>query len=224
MTVQLPTSTPQQTAPKLTMSLADYESWAYQQEARTEWVNGNVEFKVSVSTIHQDVIYFLIELLRMYVRLMNLGRVSGGPVQARINDYSMREPDIFFVANEQVAHLTEKRLECPPQLIIEIVSEGSVKLDRQIKFREYRSAGVQEYWIIDPRSGKNRADFYQLVDGEYELSGTEDDERYASTTLNGFWMKPAWLWDTNSISALLKIAEITGLSFNEIGKRLEATS
>ena len=38
------------------------------------------------------------------------------------------------------------------------------------KLKEYQEAGITEYWIIDPRPGKLRADFYRLNEaGQYEL-------------------------------------------------------
>ena len=218
MTVQLPTQVKNDT--RIKMTFAEYDEWSFQQEARTEWVNGEVEFKVSVSTIHQNVIHFLIELLGLYIRLFGLGRLSGGPAQVRVGENALREPDVFFVSTERLHLLTEKRMESAPDLAIEIVSAGSVLLDRQIKWQEYRDAGVKEYWIIDPRPGKERADFYQLENDEYVLAGTEDDERYESKTLKGFWLNPSWLWDIGNIQPLLKIAEISNLSADELFQKL----
>ena len=54
--------------------------------------------------------------------------------------------------------------------MIEIVSNDSVRRDRFDKLREYGRAGVREYWVIEPRPGKLRADFLQLDEtGEYAL-------------------------------------------------------
>lgn len=37
-----------------------------------------------------------------------------------------------------------------PNWIIEIVSPGSRRMDYYIKLFKYRTAGVREYWIVDP--------------------------------------------------------------------------
>lgn len=56
-----------------------------------------------------------------------------------------REPDLFFVSTNNLCNLTEKRYEGGPDLIIELLSTGSHKIDRVDKFSEYEKAGVLEY-------------------------------------------------------------------------------
>jgi Uma2 family endonuclease len=103
------------------------------------------------------------------------------------------EPDILFVNRENLNRLTEERLVGSPDLIVEIVSADSVQRDRDDKFQEYREAGVPEYWIIDPRPRKQRADFFHLDEtGAYRLFAAEDNERVESHLLAGFWLRPAW--------------------------------
>jgi len=76
---------------------------------------------------------------------------------------------------------------------------------------------VREYWLIDPRPRKERADFYWLNEsGEYQLLGTEDDERVESRVLPGFWLKPAWLWQAQSRSATMAFYEVRGLTAEQI--------
>jgi Uma2 family endonuclease len=65
-----------------------------------------------------------------------------------------------FVAKANASRLTEKRLEGPADLVIEVVSDDSVERDYDEKFIEYQDCGVQEYWIVDPRPRRNRALFY----------------------------------------------------------------
>ena len=48
-----------------------------------------------------------------------------------------------------------------PDWIIEIVSPGSRRMDYMIKLFKYRSAGVKEYWIVDPE--KNRVIVYNFI-------------------------------------------------------------
>jgi Uma2 family endonuclease len=37
-----------------------------------------------------------------------------------------------------------------PDLVVEIVSPASGKMDRILKFNQYERAGVREYWLLDP--------------------------------------------------------------------------
>jgi len=148
------------------------------------------------------------------VHLLDLGRVRVAPFEVLLQPgQSARQPDLFFIAREHMARLTPERLLGPPDLVIEIISDDSVQRDRRDKFREYRVAGVPEYWIIDPRPNKQRADFFQLdASGTYELFATEDDERVASSSLSGFWLRPAWLWQADILDPLTVFFEMRGIA------------
>ncbi len=53
--------------------------------------------------------------------------------------------------------------------MVEIVSPDSVARDRADKFYEYQEGGAREYWVVDPRPGCQRADFWLLdTDGTYQ--------------------------------------------------------
>lgn len=97
--------------------------------------------------------------------------------------------------------------------MVEIVAGSSIQRDRDKKYKEYATAGVKEYWIIDPRPGKQRADFFTLnEDGQYTLFATEDGETIQSRLLPNFWLRPAWLWQADSLSPLAIFMEMRGLS------------
>jgi Uma2 family endonuclease len=126
---------------------------------------------------------------------------------------SSREPDVLFVAREHASRLTENYLDGPADLVVEVVSDDSVHRDRHKKFKEYQKEGIPEYWIIDPRPGKQRADFYYLdEDGDYALFATEDDEKVASRVIDGFWLRPSWLWLADEYDPFLAFCEMRGLS------------
>ena len=62
------------------------------------------------------------------------------------------QPDILFVSRDREEIITEKNIEGPPDLIIEIVSDSSREreIDRTIKRKLYAKYGVSEYWIVEP--------------------------------------------------------------------------
>ena len=213
--------TPQPPAKLVTYE--EYEAWSREHgEVRAEWVNGEIIIHMSVQPIHQILVAFLQELIGLFIKLNRLGIVLTGPAEARLNDSIAREPDIFFIANEQLNQLDDKRFLGAPALAIEIISADSVNRDRVRKFREYQAAGVKEYWVVDPRAGKQRVDFFQLDEfGEYELVGTEDSERIDSVAISGLWIRPAWLWQTDRLIPFVRLAEILGVSGAELGERLE---
>jgi Uma2 family endonuclease len=55
-------------------------------------------------------------------------------------------------------------------LVVEILSDGTRRVDRVVKFAEYAEAGIRQYWIIDVDIPCTLV-AYALIDGNYELSG-----------------------------------------------------
>jgi hypothetical protein len=68
---------------------------------------------------------------------------------------------------------------------------------------------VPEYWLIDPQ--RQRADFYQLQEGDYVslLSGKQG--KYSSRMIPGFWLQVEWLWQDPLPSVIKVLAEIVGM-------------
>jgi Uma2 family endonuclease len=99
----------------------------------------------------------------------------------------------------------------PADLVIEVVSDDSVARDRADKFYEYQAAGIPEYWIVDSRPGRTRADFYVLdAQGRYQPVPVDADGRYHATVLPGFWLQVDWLLDAEPPDVLQALSRIVG--------------
>lgn len=84
-------------------------------------------------------------------------------------------------------------LDCPADLVVEIISQESIERDRGTKFVEYEAAGIPEYWLIDPL--RNWAEFYQLDEnGCYIPAFAGRQGIYESPMLPGFCLRVDWLW------------------------------
>ena len=184
---------------------------------RVEWVNGEGIHHQSPIVAHQEMVIFLAILLSSYVRRLNLGLVLGGLFEVRLwPNGPAREPDVLFIGRERLAQLTERRFEGGPDLVVEVVSPGSVTIDRVDKFLEYEQANVSEYWIIDPRPHQQQADFYiRDAGGRFAAAPLDDEGVFASAVLPGFRLNVAWLWqeeppDAERITAGL-LADAPGL-------------
>lgn len=200
---------------KVMMSYEAFLAWV-DEDRHAEWVNGEVIEFMPAKRVHQNCLQFLYELLALFIRLRNLGEILVAPTEMRLTR-SSREPDILFVSTKNRHRLTADRVEGAADLVVEIISSDSVSRDRRDKFQEYRLEGVQEYWIIDPRPNKQRADFFTLTpDGQYDLFGTEEDEKVESRLLSGFWLQPAWLWQADKLDPFVLFCEIRGLTPEQI--------
>ena len=64
------------------------------------------------------------------------------------DDSKYLEPDISVICDTN--KLNDRGCNGAPDWIIEIVSPSSRPMDYYTKLSLYRSAGVKEYWIVDP--------------------------------------------------------------------------
>lgn len=192
-----------------------YEEWlGWEHDGVAEWINGEVRFS-SVTYEHQRVLGFMNNVVGTFAQIFKLGRVYLLRYAMRVKpDGNGREPDLIFVANENLQRITERQLEGPADLVIEIISDDSVYNDRVDKFQEYEDGGVREYWIIDPRPlqrKRQRADFYVLdANGQYQPVPINPDGIYRSTVLPNFWLKVEWLWQDEP-NPLVALAQIVGM-------------
>jgi len=180
---------------RLRMSYEEYLDWSTE-DTRAEWVDGEVIIFMSVTRQHQLLVGFLYELLSLFARLVKPGEVLLGAAQMRLPDQrSAREPDVFFLAAEHFHRRTRLGIEGPADLVIEIVSDDSVRRDQIEKRDEYAAAGVPEYRWLDPRPGQHQASFYRLTRaGRYEMVPLDAAGRFLSEALPGLWLDPTWLW------------------------------
>ena len=80
--------------------------------------------------------------------------------------YNVVQPDICVVCD--MSKLDEKGCIGAPDLIMEVLSPSTLKYDWNYKYNLYESAGVREYWIVDPQTKIIYA-FLLQPDGRYDL-------------------------------------------------------
>ena len=160
---------------------------------------------------HQDMVGFLYALLRNFVKFFQVGQVFNAPYEMKVTaDSNGREPDILFIAKENLARITDQKLEGPADLVIEAISKESVSRDRSDKFYEYQDAGVREYWLFDPRPRRKRADFWVLDENGLYRPVPLDKGIYRSTILPNFWLNVNWLWQDEFPDPVSAFARIVG--------------
>lgn len=192
-----------------------YEEYLTQidESKQAEWVDGEAIIFMPPTMRHQQIVGFLYSLLLSFVQHFRLGEVIVAPFEMKVTaESNAREPDILFVSNEHLDRLTEKKLEGPADLVVEVISTSSVYRDRSDKFDEYEAAGVREYWMVDARPGKENASFWVLDEmGRYRAGVVDEDDIYRSTVIPGFWLNVGWLRTEEQPSPILAFAEIAGL-------------
>ena len=200
------------------MNYEEFLAWA-DEDTLAEWVDGEVIMTSPASDSHQDMVGFLTAVLRVFVESRGLGWVRNAPFQMKLAT-SGREPDLLFVASDQLERVRRTYLDGPASLAVEIVSPESVGRDRGETFYEYARAGVPEYWLIDPQS--RWAEFYQLHDSHYQLIFGGAEGSYRSLVVPGFWLRVEWLWLAPLPNPLRVLGEIAGVDAELVADFLTA--
>ena len=82
-------------------------------------------------------------------------------------------PDLTVICDP--SKIQEKGCVGAPDLVVEILSKTTAVKDRTVKLTLYRTAGVKEYWIVDPYG--ETVEVYQLGENVFSLPdiyGVED--------------------------------------------------
>ncbi len=114
------------------------------------------------------------------------GEIYLAPFDVVLSFHDVVEPDLLFVAADQKDILTDKNVQGPPALVIEVLSKSTRKRDAQTKRRLFERTGVREYWLVDPEL--DAVQVFRPVDGRLqrvaELSA-EDDHTLTTPLLPG---------------------------------------
>ena len=118
---------------------------------RAELIDGKIYVMAPPNRRHQDIIFSLSRKIADYIESKNGDcKVYLAPFAVFLNedDKNYVEPDISIICDSN--KLNDKGCVGAPDWIIEIVSPSSRKMDYYKKLFKYCTAGVREYWVVDP--------------------------------------------------------------------------
>jgi Uma2 family endonuclease len=150
---------------------------------RYEIIDGSMEImSPGPSTKHQDVSGELEFELKQSCK--SDYKIYHAPLDVIFSETNVLQPDILMIHRSRLHIVTDRGIEGPPDLVVEILSPGSRNRDKVIKMRTYAKHGVQEYWIVDTES--RTMEQYRLGGGEfYELQCLfEGNDRVTSDKLS----------------------------------------
>jgi Uma2 family endonuclease len=119
---------------------------------RYEVIRGSLYVTPAPLFDHQFAVWQLSRQLGNFVVENDLGVILLAPFDIRLpaGIASPVQPDLAFVRKENQPHSGAGSFEGVPDLIIEVFSPGTRRLDRTVKLAAYRDAGVPEIWLADP--------------------------------------------------------------------------
>jgi Uma2 family endonuclease len=160
-------------------SYADYLTWDADQ--RWQLIEGKpYNMSPAPSRKHQEVVGNIFAEFHSYLR-GKACKVYSAPFDVRLTTsdddsetFNVVQPDITVVCDP--GKLDKQGCKGTPDLIVEVISPASVKLDRLLKFNLYEKYRVKEYWIVDPEN--ESVEVFRLVEGKYserEVYSRDDD-------------------------------------------------
>ncbi len=136
-------------AQQLTYTIDDI--YALPDGERAELIDGHLYMMAPPNTRHQNLVSEFTITIGNYIRLKGGNcKVFPAPFAVFLNkdDLNYVEPDISVICDK--GKLNEKGCDGAPDWIIEIISPSTSRMDYGIKLFKYRTAGVREYWIVNP--------------------------------------------------------------------------
>jgi Uma2 family endonuclease len=134
---------------------------------RHELIDGEHYVTPSPTLRHQLVLGNLHLDLGAYVEANGLGKVFFAPLDVVLSDHDVVEPDLLFVSTARTEALGRAYVHAAPDLVVEVLSPGTRKIDATKKLRLYEKFGVAEYWMIDPED--EWVEVYRAASGGHGL-------------------------------------------------------
>lgn len=146
-------------------ALVTYEDLASfaDDNVRREIIDGELFVTAAPFLRHQRVLRRLLLAFDRHIQEHGGGEVFMAPADVVFSQINVVEPDLLFIAKDQLEIMTEKNVQGAPALIAEVVSDS--RMDRVRKRDLYARFGVPEYWVVDPDA--DRVEVYRLDDGSY---------------------------------------------------------
>ena len=149
--------------------------YALPEGVRAELIDGEIYYMATPTRTHQKIVG------EMYLAVAGFVRSHGGACEVYIPPYAVYlnadnsiylEPDLTVICDP--AKSEDKGCVGAPDWVVEVVSPSSKRMDYLLKLFKYRTAGVREYWIINPEKrivsvyswndGHESADMYSFGD------------------------------------------------------------
>ncbi|MBY0228853.1 MAG: Uma2 family endonuclease [Gemmataceae bacterium] len=171
--------------------LESFRRWcdddAFPDKLNIAWLKGEVWFDLSLEQIftHNNVKGVFGVVLGGIILAQHLGRffTDGAFLSNEDADVS-NKPDFMFASAEAIRskrfrfvegrHEGFVEVEGTPEMVLEVVSRGSVKKDKVTLREAYAHAGIKEYWLVDCRKEPLEFDLLRLGKRGYTATRKRD--------------------------------------------------
>lgn len=143
--------------------------------SREELINGEVVLMAPALPPHARISGNIFGSFLNYLKDKKCAPIADG-VTVFLSDTEHYVPDFMVVCDPD--KIKRDGVHGAPDLVVEVLSKSTAKRDRWYKKRGYESAGVPEFWLVDPVH--RSIEVYLLQEGRYVLDDvytlfTQDD-------------------------------------------------
>ncbi|HEU5052033.1 MAG TPA: Uma2 family endonuclease [Hanamia sp.] len=131
-----------------------------------ELINNKLIMSPSPLDIHQVILNEINIEMSLYLKKNKLGEIRIAPYDVHFSEENILQPDLLFIKKENLPKVQKNGLFGAPDLVIEILSPSSSKLDFKEKKLVYEKFAVSEYFIVDPET--RSVDSFFLKKGKFE--------------------------------------------------------
>jgi Uma2 family endonuclease len=209
--------------PSWVIDLESFRRWsdddAFPEQGQFSFLDGEVWIDMSKEQLysHTEVKTEINTVLRTLVKTGRLGRylAEGAFVSNAVANVS-NQPDGVFVSTESVERGRVRsvegkaeghvELEGSPDMVLEVVSPGSVEKDTEVLRQAYATAAIREYWLVDAR--KEACQFNILHLNRRAYTSTRKRDGWARSNVFGRWFRlvqglgtdgyPEWTLDSRN--------------------------
>jgi Uma2 family endonuclease len=121
---------------------------------RYQLIDGDLHMAPSPNLFHQEISRNLEIIIGTYLLANPIGKIFDAPIDVFLTETNVFQPDLLVVSTENFHLLKEDGIHGAPDLVIEILSPSTTKLDLGAKKRVFARCEVQEFWAVDPQTRK----------------------------------------------------------------------
>jgi len=147
---------------------------------RAEIIDSQIYMSPAPFMIHQRILNKINNKLFNYLEEMGHGEVVIAPMDIFFDEEKTSvQPDLAVLLDTNPAvRENSGHIHGTPDLLVEVLSEGTQAYDLILKKELYERFGVKEYWVVEPLS--KRAHVFQWIDGTYVLAGDQIGQIYSA--------------------------------------------
>lgn len=117
-----------------------------------ELINDTVFMSPAPDFLHQTISLELAVQISNHSKKNNLGVCVTAPMDVFFDGKNVLQPDLLFIATDNLGIIKDGKIKGSPDLIVEILSPGNKRHDTEKKKAIYEKFGVKEYFIVDPET------------------------------------------------------------------------